>query len=71
MYSNSTMIGNRLCGTAMPTLITASGSELHLKFFSSSLHEEKRSERTLAKVMKKVGGFKGFRIKIEAEKGML
>ena len=69
MHANSTIIGTRLCGSALPTLITTSGSELHLKFFSSPLYETYTSSvRTLDKVMKKVEGFKGFRIKVEAEK---
>ena len=63
------MIGNRLRGTSAPSMIAATGSELHLKFVSWPLFEDYRDDEELDRAFNIIGGFRGFRIKIKAEKG--
>ena len=81
---NSTMIGTRLCGDNPPSIpIYASGSEIHIRFFSASLCESYRIETSimcnryrwkegphgLDAIMTKLKDFRGFKMKIEAETG--
>ena len=66
---SSTMIGTRLCGEYPPSIpIQASGSELHLKLYSHTLDLDKRRDEVQF-LYKKIGGFRGFKIKIDAETG--
>ena len=64
------MIGKRLCGENPPSIpMRASGSELHLTFYSSSLFLNYRTVEDEEELYRKLRGFRGFRIKIEAETG--
>ena len=69
MYENSSLIGTRYRGATAPSIILASGSELNLKFVSQPLGERYRDDEDLDEVFRKIGGFRGFRIRIDAEKG--
>ena len=69
IYENSTRIGTKVCGTNTPTKITSSGGELTLKLVASSLYENNREKGELKKLLRKIGGWRGFRIKIEAAVG--
>lgn len=80
---NSTMIGTRLCGDNPPSIpIYASGSEIHIHFFSASLcdfrietsimcnrYRRKEGPHGLDAILTKLKGFRGFKMKIEAETG--
>ena len=83
---NSTMIGTRLCGENPPPFpVYASGSEIHIKFFSAPLCEPPpniiqinylckgsrpdEGPHGLKAVLTKLKRFRGFKMKIEAEIG--
>ena len=85
---NSTRIGTRLCGENPPPFpIYASGSEIHIKFFSAPLCEPPPTKIPInylcygsrppygphgpEAVLTKLKSFRGFKMKIEAEIGSI